>query len=299
MPEGQSFYEDHGVKVCLSCFRDTPRCKKCKFPSNDLEIYPGLGPICEFCKESVENTGMVCYTCQKAIPAWMSHYADYGKTVCQECFAEADRCFLCRFPNSVEKIPQFGHICEFCTEDVIQESSDLDSFLNPIKTFLGNFGHTINELPEFQWTDWNLILGMQIEGPLQFKIKFFDEYLRYGYPIFFLKNRIYLIRRITRAYFLPHMAGQLVAADLCETYQQPHLMGESPFAKMARGWCHWIAFSTAKLLKYSAVQKQLNKWPEPNHEDFQKFIAMSEFRKPKEIVKYAHSNLKEYALKYL
>lgn len=299
VPDGQSFYEDHGVKVCLSCFRDTPRCKKCKFPSNQLEIYPGMGALCEFCQKKLNDTGMECYLCKKNIPSWMSHYADYDKTVCQECFAEADRCFLCRFPHSVEKVPSLGHLCEFCQESVISSQSDTTALLTPLYRFLEQHGHPIKKEPVIQWMDWNLILGMQTQDAPPQKIKFLDEFLRYGYPVFYLKGKIYLIHRISQQHFLPHMAGQMAAAQICEQYQRPHLQGNTPFDQLARGWCHWIAFSTAKVLKYPKIQKELKRWPEQHEEHAQKFYAMAEFRKPKELVAYARTSLKDYASRYL
>lgn len=299
VPAGQSFYEDHGAKVCLACFRETPRCKKCKFPSNQLEVYPGMGSVCEFCRADFQDSGMRCYLCEKTIPAWMSHYADYGKTVCQECFAEADRCFLCRFPQSVVRLPNFGHVCGFCQEDLVDEKSDLAPLVAPLKTFLAQYKHPIEELPKFQWMDWNLVMGMQREEPPPVKIKFFDEFLHFAYPIFFMKGKLYCIRSIPRAHFMAHLAGQLAAFDLCQTYRQPHLLGNNPFVQRARGWCHWVAHSTAGVLKYKKVAKQLSRWPEQFEGDFQKYQAMAEFRKPKEIIALTHGTLKEYSRKYL
>ena len=52
LPAGQSFYEDHGVKVCLACFRTTKRCLNCRFPSRSLKNIPGFGDVCEFCESS-------------------------------------------------------------------------------------------------------------------------------------------------------------------------------------------------------------------------------------------------------
>lgn len=299
VPEGQSFYEDHGVKVCLNCFRTTPRCKKCKFPSNALEIYPGLGAVCEFCRDAMEDTGMSCYLCSKNIPAWMSYYADYDKTVCQECFAEAKRCFLCRFPHSVESVKGLGHICEFCHDDVIGPEMDLVPFLQPIQAFLKKLRHNPPTDIKFQWVDWHLILGMQMKEPPQFKINFLDEFLHYSYPVIYLKGQFYLIKRMRRQLFLCHMAGQLAAADLCDQYGLQHLQGETPFHALARGWSHWVAYTIAGVLKYQTEQKQLSRWPEAREEEFQKFKAMSEFRKAKEIVVYGHRMLADYAKKYL
>ncbi len=299
LPEGQSFYEDHQVKVCLPCFRDTPRCKKCKFPSNQLRIYPGFGNICEFCRAQFEATGMTCYLCQKDIPSWMSYYSDYEKNVCQECFAEANRCFLCRFPQSSEYVANLGHVCEFCQETILQKGDDLEPFLQPLKSFLQQYKHEMPEDLLFQWTDWNLIMGMQTDKAPNLKIKFFDEFLHFGYPIYYLKGKFYLTQRISRQHFMPHLAGQLAAADLCRVYKQPHLLTQSPFAQLARGWCHWVAFSTARVMNYKTVQKQLSRWPEQRQDDFQKFQAMDDYKKPKEIVAFAQGTLRDYAMKYL
>ncbi|MBF0279779.1 MAG: hypothetical protein HQM13_18420 [SAR324 cluster bacterium] len=299
LPEGQSFYEDHEVKVCLPCFRDTPRCKKCKFPSHQLEVYPGLGEVCEFCRTQFEKTGMTCYLCHKNIPSWMSFYSDYEKNVCQECFSEADRCFLCRFPQSSEHVPNLGHVCEFCQNTILREGDDLGPILDPLKSFLKQYHHQASDEFRFQWTDWNLILGMQIENLPKVKIKFFDEFLHFAYPVYFLKGTFYLTRCIPRQHFMAHFAGQLAAADICRVYKQAHLLSNSPFAQLARGWCHWVAYSTARILKYKPIQKQLSRWPEQFQDDFQKFQAMDEYKKPKEIIAFAQGTLREYAMKYL
>ena len=99
---------------------------------------------------------------------------------------------------------------------------------------------------------------------------------------------------------MSYIAGQLVAADLCQTVGLPHLLGNQPYQQLARGWCHWIAYSVARILKYKRVVKVLSRYPGTNLSGaFSKFLAMSEFRKNKEIMTFARENLKKFAKKYL
>lgn len=299
---GQSFYEDHGVKVCISCFRNLKRCQKCKFPSNQLTKVDGFGMVCEFCHESFsKEEGMTCYLCNGKIWSNASHYADHGKTVCQSCFKDAKiRCFTCRFPHVVEEIAGHGGVCEFCLEKNINSKSNLQSLLNPLRSFLDKFGHEVSPKPNLLWVNWKLIIGMQQDQPNDIILQFFDELVRYAYPVYYLKGIYYVIPSIPRQWFMAYMAGQLVAADICKKYDLFHLGGSSPFLEMARGWSHWVAYNTAKTLKYDRVAKTISRWPESSLPgNFQKFLAMSEYRKPTEIVEFAHNNLKTYAKKYL
>ncbi|MGK5091808.1 hypothetical protein WDW89_07285 [Deltaproteobacteria bacterium TL4] len=302
IPVQQSFYEAHGVRVCLECFTNTPRCQKCKFPSTALKRYPGFGNICEFCQKSLEReTGMECYLCQKKIPSWGSCYSDYGKHVCQDCFKNAERCFLCRFPKGIEKVDGLGYLCEFCQNEVLKKGMDLDSFLGPLKAFLAGYQHPVPSKLNLHWIDWHVLVGMQWpkERP-PYKIKYLDEFLYHCYPIYYSANQFYLIPRIPHQQFMVYMAGQLAASDLCQRFQQNNLLGDNPFFKLARAWSHFIAYNTATLLHYEKLSKHLQRWPEAITEgDFQKFVAMQASRKPGQIVEYAHSTLKQYAQKYL
>ena len=55
-----------------------------------------------------------------------------------------------------------------------------------------------------------------------------------------------------------------------------------------------------KALKYEKPAKTLSRWPESSLPgNFQKFLAMSEFRNPMEIVEYAHQSLDDFARRYL
>jgi hypothetical protein len=303
IPAQQSFYEDHGVRVCLECYKDAPRCKKCRFPSLQLKMYPGLGSVCEFCDDSlVTNSGMQCYLCEKPIPTWASFYSDYDKTVCQDCFKYAKRCFLCRFPTSVEYVQGLGDVCEFCHDSVLKKESHLEPFYAPLKAFLEGYRHHALAEPKFQWVDWKIILGMQMQASLpQEKIKFLDEYLHHSYPLYYFREKFYVILRIPHQLFMVHLSGQLVAHDICQKYGQAHLIGSGPFHKHARGWVHWVAYSTAQRLQYTQIQKNLSRRPESEDVvgDFAKFLAMAEYRKPRELVTFAHRTLDEFAERYL
>jgi len=302
LPEGQSFYEDHNVKVCLACFRTSKRCMSCRFPSNSLTYVPGYGDVCEFCKDTFKvDDGMSCYICQDQIWKGASHYADHGKEVCQKCFAEARiRCFSCRFPQTIGSVAGLGGICEFCQEENINKGTDIKPFLKSLTPFLKSHKHKLPDKIDIHWVDWRLIMGMQLDSSENREIKFFDEMIRYCNPVFYMKDRFYIIPSINQQWFISYLAGQLVAADLCKKYGLSHLMDDAPFQEMARGWCHWISYNTTRILKYKKLTKFFSRYPDSNLTGtFSKFLAMSEFRKNKEIIEFAHQNLKLYAKKYL
>ncbi len=302
LPKRQSFYEDHGVKICLECFRTTKRCKKCRFPSQHLKTVEGFGAVCEFCRESFSNySGSDCYLCAEKIWSGTSFYSDHGKEVCQKCFKDAkSRCFTCRFPHIKEKISSSVGICEFCVEGNINSKTDLKPLLQPLGSFLKKYNHRAASSPAFMWVDWRLILGMQIESGQNPSIKFLDELVRDCYPIFFLKGKYYIIPSIPRQWFMVYMAGQFATADLCKRFGLHHLKGDTPFHEMARGWCHWVSFNTARVLKYKAEAKTLSRYPGIEITGaFSKFVAMAEFRKPQEIIEFAHQNLDQFAKRYL
>ncbi|MCP4752694.1 MAG: hypothetical protein GY866_17545 [Proteobacteria bacterium] len=302
LPEGQSFYEDHGVKVCLACFRTAKRCQRCRFPSNSLREMSGYGFVCEFCEDSVaEESGMTCFVCQAKIWSGASHYADHGKVVCQNCFKDAKvRCFTCRFPHIDGTIVGLGGICRFCRKGNIGRAADLNPLLKPLNGLLKNHKHRVVSPVDIQWLDWRVILGMQMDDMRVLNVKFFDELIRHCYPVFYLKEKFYVIPSIPQQWFLTYMSGQLAAADLCQKYDLPHLLGNSPFHLLARGWCHWISYNTARLLKFKKAVKFLDRFPESELSgDSSKFVAMTEFRKPKEIIDFGQQNLKKFAKKYL
>jgi hypothetical protein len=200
----------------------------------------------------------------------------------------------------VETISGLGGICEFCIDKNLTKSSDLAPMLKPLQSFLSKFGHEVGIKPNLLWVNWKLVMGMQQDNPDTIIVTFFDELVRYCYPVYYLKGLYYVIPSIPRQWFMPYMAGQMIAADICKKYDLFHLRGNSPFLELARGWCHWVAYSTAKTLKYDKPTKAINRWPESTLPgNFQKFLAMSEYRSPTEIVEFSQQNLAEFAKKYL
>ena len=301
LPTGQSYYEDHGVKVCLSCFRTTKRCLRCRFPSRSLKNIPGFGDVCEFCESSfTKDNDMACYVCNEQVWKGASFYSGHGKTVCQKCFAESkNRCFSCRFPVVEGEVIGLGDICRFCRKDNIDKRSDLNPIIQSIIPFLKSHQHKIVTPINMQWIDWRVILGMQVEEKREYSIASFDELTRYCYPILYLKERFYIIPSLPQRWFIVGIAGQIAAADICQSYNLPHLLDSGPFQELARGWCHWVSLNTAKTLKYKEIARILSRYPENDISgSFSKFQAMSEFRKSKEIIKFAHKNLKTFAKKY-
>ena len=83
-------------------------------------------------------------------------------------------------------------------------------------------------------------------------------------------------------------------------YDLEHLQGSGPFQQLARGWSHYISYSTAKILNYQKVIKVLARFPEGDAVgNFPKFLAMSEYRKPKDIISFAQDQLSTFAQRYL
>lgn len=302
IPSGQSFYEDHHVKVCLSCFRTSKRCLQCRFPSRSLVHIPGFGDVCEFCESSFsKDSDMICYICNTQIWKNASFYSGHGKKVCQKCFSEAkSRCFSCRFPAVEGEIIGLGDICRFCRKDNIDKRTDLNPTIQSMIPFLKSHQHAVVAPIDFHWLDWRVILGMQIGEQGGQPISSFDDLIRFGYPIIYLKERFYIIPSLPQRWFIVFMTGQLAAADICQSYHLHHLLDNAPFQQLARGWCHWISVNTAKTLKYKNIAKTLGRFPQNSIPGlFSKFQAMSEFRKNKEIIQFAQKNLKKYAQTYL
>ena len=302
LPAGQSYYEDHGVKVCLSCFRTVPRCQKCRFPSKSLTQVDNYGAVCEFCEDSFSSDeGMACHICKKKIWERSSYYEDHGAYVCQSRFKDARiRCFSCRFPQIVTTVPGVGGICKFCNRDNLNAQTDLNPVFQSMIPFLKQYNHKLISPLDIQRMDWRVILGMQV-GSAEVSVKFFNELVHYCYPVYYLKDRFYILPSIQQQWFIPYLAGQLVTADLCKKYKLPHLQGESPFHQLARGWSHWVAYTTAKILKNKTVAKSLSRYPQSVDLIglFPKFLAMSEHRSTAEVISFAQKNLKEYGKKYL
>jgi len=191
-------------------------------------------------------------------------------------------------------------LCKFCNKDNLGAHSDLDTIFQSLIPFLKQYNHKLISPLDVQWLDWRVILGMQV-GPSPVSVKYFNELVRYCYPVYFLKERLYIVPSIPQQWFIPFMAGQLVAADLCTKYKLPHLQGETPFHHLARGWSHWVSYMTAKVLKNQTVVKSLSRFPQSQDLIglFPKFLAMSEHRKAAEVISFAQKNLKDYAKKYL
>ena len=298
LPEGQSCYVDHGVEVCLNCFRQTPRCSRCRFPSRQLSQHPTLGMICEFCDSAVVAQEIFrCYLCQTPITEHSPYFEGHGVRVCKPCFQRAPRCFLCRFPHSEEQVVGVGNVCEFCTQTVLNRQSDLTRPSEVIQQFLQKYDHSLAEIPPLRWVDWRVLVGMQLDGhPPEFPIQFLDELLHYAYPLFYLKGAIYIMPRISKSLFLTHMAGQLTAADLCQRHRLPHLLGKTAFHRVARGWTHGVAWRTARQLKFSTEAQQLSRWPENFLSgDFQKLRNTGDLRGEGELRKFVQLALNKAA----
>jgi len=302
IPGGQSFYEDHGVQVCLSCFRTSKRCQSCRFPSRSLKHIPGYGNVCEFCESAFSKASdMACYICGEQIWKGASFYSGHNHKVCQKCFSEATRrCFICGFPSVEGEVIGLGDICRFCRKDNVDKRSNLNPTIQSLIPFLENHNHKLVSPISMHWIDWRVIMGMQLPQQQSSPVRFFNDLLTICYPIIYLKDRFYIIPSLPQKWFIVFMAGQLAAADICQGYGLPHLLDKGPFQELARGWCHWISANAAKVLKFKDVYKELSKHPGTEITGlFQKFQAMSEFRKAKEVIQFGQKNLVNYAKKYL
>ena len=303
LPHGQSYYEDHDVKVCLSCYRTTPRCSKCNFPSRKLTSIGGIGRVCESCLPQYrpENANS-CYLCDKPIWPGMSYFEGHNQVVCQECFKDCKyRCFYCRFPQTKEVVSGIGGVCPFCADSLLHADSNLETFITPLHTFVRQFEQEVIASPQFVWLGWKELMNMQLKQPVSYPINFFDEFLQFVYPIYYIDNKFHILKQLPPRWFMVYMGGQMVAADLCRQHQLPHIKGLGPFQQLARGWVHWIMYSTAKVLQYEAETKTLARKPESEEVvgAFSKFLAMTEYRKSSEIIQSTHQNLIDYASRYL
>ncbi len=302
LPKGQSFFEGHDQKVCLKCFQTTQRCKKCGFPSNAQEYVDGYGQVCEFCqKELKKDAGLNCFICQKQIWETMSHYADYGKVVCQSCFKDAKtRCYFCRFPKTIKFVQGVGGVCEFCKDGLIDIDSDIDSITKPLLSFVNQHGFSINKLPAFKWVSVVTLLNHQPDSSTQSEIRFFDEMMRYYYPLIHEDGTLNSLAVVPQKWFMALFAGQMANLEICQKYHLQHLKDIGPFFELARGWSHYISYSVAKTLKYDKVVKSLARFPENDlMGSFPKFLAMSEYRKPSELINFAQEQIHSFASRYL
>ena len=302
IPANQSFFEQYGLKVCLNCFRNTPKCTKCGLPSKKLKTAYGVENICEYClKKFSSRKSEKCFLCGKDIWPDMSRYEDHGKSVCQICFKDAvKRCFFCGFPKVDLSSSSETAYCEFCKDNIISKNDDISQFISPLKSFLAHFKVTSPDLKNLLHVNWNLILGMQLEQNRAGSIKNFNDLLQKCYPIYHLKGKIYVLNQIPSKWLLPLIAIQASSAYYCQKFKLNHLKGDTPFHTYVRGWCHYIGYFTAKTLKYSEIAKTLEKFPQNESKgDFQKFLGMSEFRAPKEMIEIAIPTIVQYYKRYL
>jgi len=299
--KGQSSYSNHGVQVCLDCYKVSRKCNKCKFPSKKLVRFEGYGEICEFCqKELKETTFGDCYLCKKTIYKGASVYEDHGVNVCQNCFKNAlSRCFFCRFPKTTVSVKGLGRYCEFCEPTLIHAETDVQALLKPLEPFLKSFGHGFPKNLPFKWIAKDKIIKIQPKQNSS-EVLFFEDFTKSYSPLVYYHGEFLILQRIQLIWLLPLFGGQAVALELCEKNKLKHLSGNSPFYELARGWCHWISFITAKTLKYETVYKSLQRNVSSEVSGiFPRFLAMSEYRKPSELITYTNETLEEYAKKYL
>jgi len=299
--KGQSYYSNHGVQVCLDCFKISRRCIKCKFPSKKLIHFEGIGEICEFCQKEIEKENLgSCHICKQRIYKGASVYEAHGVSVCLKCFKTTPaRCFFCRFPKTTHRIKGLGKFCEFCEPTLIHAQIDVQALLKPLETFVTSFATTFPKNISFEWVTINQIIKLQKKSNIG-EGSNFEDLSNNFYPLLYHSESFFIIERIQSTWLLPLFAGQAVAADLCRKYKLKHLLEDTPFHEAARGWCHWISFFTAKTLKYEKTFKSLqrNVCKEVSG-NFPKFIAMSEYRKVGELIEYSNSTLEEFARKYL
>lgn len=302
LPKGQSFYQDHGVFVCLECFKHSPRCALCRFPSKKLKRVSPHGMLCEFCQETHgPKPPEPCLFCGGMIPPEASHYADHGVKVCQSCFKKAPRrCFTCRFPEVNKEVPGIGGVCRFCENSTLGEETDLAPILEVLLPFVKSLGYRPDPDLKLLFTDWRLVLGMQEENPPSYPVHFFDEYVHYGLPMVYLKGTFFCLARVPKHWFLVSLAGQLVARELCKAYGAVHLQGTSPFHKLARGWVRYVSHLTATRLGQEQIKGKLERHPEKETTgDFSRIMELSHNLPTRQLVKEIHRRLGLYAQRYL
>lgn len=301
IPQNQSFYEKDQTKVCLSCYQTTPKCSKCGMPSTTLQSAYGMNNLCKTCVDKYSSRkSETCYICQKKIWPDMSRYEDHGTSICQTCFKDApQRCFFCGFPKTISSFPSESPYCEFCHTSLISKENGVQSFLTPLKSFLPYFKVSIPDQLEIIHTNWNLILGMQISDQVE-NIHSFSILMQNCYPIYYLKEKIYIPSLIPSIWVLPLLSIQISAAYYCNIYQLNHLKGNTPFHTYLQGWCHYIGYFTALRLKSSVVKTSLSKFPAYEHSgEFNKFLAMGEYRKPKELISHVTQTISQYHKRYM
>jgi len=292
LPAGQSFYEDHGVKVCLNCFRHRPRCANCKFPGRELVVTPPHGALCEFCRQVIKpEEALVCSLCKNPIPPGQSHYADHGETVCLPCFKLVPhRCFTCRFPQIQKPQPEVGGVCRHCLPGVIDKDSDINALIRPLYPFLQGLGHHPPAEVKPVFLPPLVVLGMQEVKEPPAPIEFLDEFVQFGLPVFQVKGIFYLLPMMNREWLLSGLLGQLVAYDLCRIHGLAALVGETPFQRFGRSWSLFAGLLLARKLKFPQVEKRLVRLGDQLH-DFNRLLAMADHKPTREVIQFAQGSL--------
>ena len=243
---------------------------------------------------------MICYLCRAAIEDGAYFYSDHGVDVCKPCFAESPRCFVCRFPGKkLEQVAGLGSECEFCRESLVREGDNLAEIVQPLFTYLAQFGHEAIPDPQFVWSDWNSLREMQSQVN-QPPPEFIDDFLRYSYPVYHHDEKFYLLRRMTKATLTVYTIVQFASADIAWNRELPDLAANSPFHTLARGWCHWIGYEAAQRLGYDLERRQMRKWPELGLQgEFERWEKMARFKPRREMVGFFKANLNALARKHL
>lgn len=243
---------------------------------------------------------MICYLCNTPIPDEEPFYNDYEKFVCKPCFAEAPRCFICRFPGkTMEDIAGLGKECEFCRGNLIAEGMDLEVVFAPLRSFIKPFGFRGDAEFEVAWTDRLALRELQTAADLP-REEFIDDFLIYSYPIYYHGGSMHLLRRMTKPTLIAYGIVQLAAAELAVEYAQPDLAGDSEFHRFTRGWCHWIGYEAAQRLGYDLEHRQLRKWPELKMQgDFERWKSMTRFNTAAKMVTLFKSTAPVLARKHL
>lgn len=301
IPNHQSFFGKGDRKICLNCYRSYPKCKKCGTPSKNLRSDFGEENICSTCIEKLSQRKSVpCFLCEESIWPNMSRYEGHGHSICQKCFTDAKhRCFFCGFPDVIPDSMENTPYCEFCKPELVFKKEDLSSLLPPIKSFLNHFAINHFDFSSTTFTTSKQLLPLQgLKSDC--KIQSFEELIKQAYPVYQLKGRFYIVGPISKQWVLPLLAIQLSVAHFCKQYHLDHLSGDTPFHSYLQGWCHYIGYFMAKTLQYKTQTKTLEKFPGNSFKgDFLKFLAMSEFRPPKEMIQHSLVTIESFYKRYL
>ena len=243
---------------------------------------------------------MNCYLCKSFIPEDQPFYNDYDLHVCKPCFVEARRCFVCRFPGrALQEVEGLGLECEFCRGNILADGDDPGELVRPIAPFLEKFGLRPAEEPEFERIGRRELRELQSDADVPPE-EFMDDFLRYCYPVYYKGRRFFLLPRMTKPTFLVHALIQLAASDIAMRFDLEHLAGTNAFQAFTRGWCHWIGYEAARLLKYDLERRQLRKWPELGAQgNFDHWKAMARFNEPAKMIAYFNANVASLARKHL